>query len=143
MSLEYLKYRVPPLISPIHLVLSQNNERPRSIRLSSRLHLSKRFFGGTSSDSQVCLDGPLNSLSFNTTSSSSSAVSTHNQIPSPDYSSAPNQTTNSSKRESGSWLSNLPTSSLELPEYPRLLFSIRIKEDVRPTDFRSKCLLTG
>ncbi|KAN0116756.1 hypothetical protein V8E51_002733 [Hyaloscypha variabilis] len=120
--------------APIHLVLSQNNERPRSIRLSSRLRLSKRLFGGTSSDAQVCLERPLNSLSFNNTSSSSSAVSPHHQIPSPDCSWTPSQTTINSERESGLWLSTSPTSPLELPEYPRLLFSIRIQEDVKPTD---------
>jgi hypothetical protein len=120
--------------APIHLVLSQNNERPRSIRLSSRLRLLKRSFGGTSSDAQGYLEGPLSSLSFNAISSSSSAVPPHYQISSSDNTSAPSQTTTSSKRESGLWLSPSPTSSMELPEYPRLLFSIRIQEDVRSTD---------
>jgi hypothetical protein len=121
--------------APIHLVLSQNNERPRGIRLSPRLRLSKQFFGTTSLDSQHCLEGPLSSLSVNTPSSFSSPISPYHQISGSDNSSAPNQTSTSSKRESGLWLSPSPTSSLELPEYPRLFFSIRIQEDVRSSDF--------
>ncbi|KAH8775791.1 hypothetical protein F5882DRAFT_268098, partial [Hyaloscypha sp. PMI_1271] len=88
--------------APIHLVLSQNNERPRSIRLSS----------------------------LNTTSIPPSASMSSHQTPSSNDSTASSQTS-ANRRESGLWLSSSPTSSIELPEYPRLLFNIRIQEDVK------------
>jgi hypothetical protein len=80
------------------------------------------------------LGDPMSSLSLNTTSSSSSGVSSNHQISISENSSAPSQTDTNSKRESGLWLSPSPTSTLDLPEYPRILFSIRIQEDVKSSD---------
>jgi hypothetical protein len=113
--------------APIHLVLSQNNDRPRSIRLSSQL--MKRDYRGTFSGSQDLLDESFGSLCLNTTPNCSSATSSDEPNSLSDES-FPQSQASIGKRPLG--LSSLsPRSSPEIPEYPRLLFSIRIEEDVK------------
>jgi hypothetical protein len=79
----------------------------------------------------------MSSLSLNNKSSAASiaSIASSNQQKSTSGDSPSlSQTSTSSRRESGLWLSPSPASSLELPEYPRLLFSIRIQEDVKSGD---------
>ena len=79
--------------APVHLVLSQNHEHPRSIRISSNIRNTGASQGSDSGS------GPIN--------------------PATDVACA-----------------IAPIS--KLPEYPRLLFSIRIDENVKPTELSTE-----
>jgi len=111
--------------APIHLVLSQNHDHPRSIRLSNRSKgkgaakssppaLNCQF--NVSSDSEPQSVAPQNHTSTHTSSTGSSAPDSNNEF---DEKSSPSSST---------------TSLSQLSDYPRLLFSIRISEDVKPRE---------
>jgi hypothetical protein len=119
--------------APVHLVLSQNNERPRSIRLSS--HLTKRDPQVICPDTPDILESAMDLLSLDTISTSSSAISASEPKSSSNESIVPSQTS-IGKRPTGLWPPGAPSpmSSQDIPEYPRLLFSIRIQEDVKSGD---------
>lgn len=110
---------------PVHLVLSQNHQWPRSIRLSN---FTKRKARSTS-------NGPVSPLPTAGTSHSQQL-----EIPSAPETSIPG----SLPPDSVSPFSQEPspsfsgTSPSNLPEYPRLLFSIRLSEDIKPNGLSSE-----
>jgi hypothetical protein len=105
--------------APVHLVLSQDHRLPRSITLSAKKPLqSSRNTVPAAENINLCkknLREPLGSTSSSSQSSVDGGISPF-----------------SSDRASSS------TSRSLLPEYPRLLFSIRISEDIKPRELSTE-----
>jgi hypothetical protein len=102
--------------APVHLVLTQDHRLPRSITISANMSRILSSLGPL---------GGSGSLGMSPT-------------PQPGSSSeSPNLSEGSISLSSGSGASPA-TSMSELPEYPRLLFSIRLSEDIKPTQLSTE-----
>lgn len=106
--------------APVHLVLSQNHDMPRSIRLSAP---SKK-------KAEQSLKSALSSTSLHP---DQTEVSTAQSISSLDESNGSNVGLSSPDTSLSSSMTSL-SSMGSMPEYPRLLFSIRVDENVKPND---------
>ena len=110
---------------PVHLVLSQSAMWPRSIKLPNFAEEN----------------GKLRELHTPTISLvGKCSASGHLEIPptseTPDLSSAPPESNSPSSQQPS--LSSSATSVSQLPEYPRLLFSVRLSEDVKPAELSAE-----
>ncbi|KAH7378069.1 hypothetical protein BKA64DRAFT_687860 [Cadophora sp. MPI-SDFR-AT-0126] len=107
--------------APVHLVLSQNLDHPRSIRLS-KLPEENGSPAPTVSQHQVSstLNASSNILQIHGATKSTSGES--------------DNVSNASPLSRNLSPSSSATSVAPLPLYPRLLFSIRVTEDVKPND---------
>lgn len=107
--------------APIHLVLSQNQSLHRSICLSKKPETSSN--GEDSSGPTLSSGQPEN-------------IPPTNDAPPPKQKSASTETTplGDNSPFSQDAASTSASSISPLPEYPRLLFSIRLTEDVKPAD---------
>jgi hypothetical protein len=119
------------LKAPVHLLLSQNHDLPRSIRLSKT-----RPAGNL-----ALANAPL--LESDSKSMQAESVAPGPQESHPSSSSPVNVVSIMEQSASSEDLepSSLPspnTSLSQLSEYPRLLFSIRLSEDVKPCDLSSE-----
>ncbi len=110
--------------APVHLVLSQNQNMPRSIRLSKRL--PPREKSGAGQISKTCHSQP--NIPNNATKEHLAAL-----VESP----TPSTETSTSGLSPSSSVTSL-TSMNEVQQYPRLLFSIRIDEDVKTKDLSTE-----
>jgi len=97
---------------PIHLVLSQNHDLPRSIRLS-KARPAGHLRSANAQESQLSSSSPANAASRT-------------------------ELSDTSEDSKPSLLSSPNTSLSQLAEYPRLLFSIRLSQDVKPYDLSSE-----
>lgn len=106
---------------PVHLALSQNPEWPRSIRLANYSKGNRRegtdelaaFPPSTGASSAQPLEAPSGSETPRQSSHPPDSASPFSKQTSP---------------------SSSETSLSQLPEYPRLLFSVRLGEDVKPNE---------
>lgn len=107
--------------APVHLVLTQDRRLPRSITLSAKdLTIQSRSPGVATSLGSHGFNGQetgaaLQGISSSSSSSSDGAISPF-----------------------GNYAASSTTSATSLPEYPRLLFSIRISEDIKPKDLSTE-----
>jgi hypothetical protein len=102
--------------APVHLVLTQDHRLPRSLTISAKKPRVPSSLGPAG-----CSAGPGMSPTPQPGSSSES----------PDPSGGNISPLSSSEASSA-------TSTSELPEYPRLLFSIRISEDIKPSQLSTE-----
>lgn len=116
--------------APIHLVLTQDHRLPRSITLSAKRPTLQPGFQ------------PLGSLS-NETRPSADGSTSDGKRPASMQQSASSGTPTTSRGDISPFNSDgasSTTSACPLPEYPRLLFSIRISEDIKPHELPSQLL---
>lgn len=118
--------------APVHLVLSQNSELPRSIRLSSHSK-GKGKVDTRPSATDLLNFTPSTYQDTPETSHSPGCPASHKT--SSDGSHQPEDTSPFSSATSPP---SSMTSMSQLPEYPRLLFSVRIHEDVKPGELSTE-----
>lgn len=114
----------------IHLVLTQDHRLPRSITLSAKRPTLQPGFQ------------PLGFLSNETRPSADGSIS-DGKRPASMQQSASSGTPSTSRGDISPFNSDgasSTTSGYPLPEYPRLLFSIRISEDIKPHELSSQLL---
>ncbi|PMD44771.1 hypothetical protein L207DRAFT_286342 [Hyaloscypha variabilis F] len=118
------------LKAPVHLVLSQNHDLPRSICLSKTMLPEDSVLGKA-----PLSNSPLETMQAGDMDSSSQDI--HPKFSSPTNVPSNTGCSPSSEGSDSSQLTSLNTSLSQLSEYPRLLFSIHLSEDVKPCDLSS------
>ena len=111
---------------PVHRVLTRSQDSPRSICLSKQIKPSQQqdILHTTENSAPISQLQPLDLPVFNS--------------PSSEEANTPNSVSLLSQNASAK---SSTTSLDELPEYPRLLFCIRISEDVKASDFSPEIFL--
>jgi ankyrin repeat protein len=114
--------------APVYLILSQNSDLPRSIRLSSHSKMMQKSGGCASTTDLSNIIPPTCQDTTQISNSLAGNISSSEESDAKDISPLSLDTSPPSSMKSMS----------QLPEYPRLLFSIRIDEDVKPGELSAE-----